>query len=130
MSKSWRHMFVRMRLKLKFGKISKSRSYARLQQIYREEDQKFDYYLVGTMFNNMTGEFYSGFYEEGIAAALKTAKKKLIARGGTSPRVIERASKLGFYGIAFNSYIWNGPSPYENFLKIIEGFKENNISFD
>lgn len=130
MSKKWRYIFVRMRLKLKFGKTSKSRSYSRLQQIYKKEEQNFDYYLIGTIFNNMTGEFYSGFYEEGIRAAMKASGKKLVARGGTSPKVIAKTADLGFYGIAFNSYLWNADSPYANFMNIIQEFKANNISFD
>jgi len=130
LSKKWRYTFVRLRLKLKFGKTSKSRSYSRLQQIYLEEDQNFDYYLLGTMFNNMTGEFYSGFYEDGVVAAIKNTDKRLVARGGTSPKVIEKAARLGFYGLAFNSYVWKGESPYENFLNIIKEYKVNNITFD
>src|SRR4051812_23918133 len=35
LSKSWRYFFVRLRLRLKFSKTSKSRSYSRLQQIYK-----------------------------------------------------------------------------------------------
>lgn len=130
MSKKWRYIFVRLRLKFRFGKTSKSRSYSRLQQIYKKEERDFDYYLIGTMFNNMTGDFYSGFYEDGIVAALKNTDKKLIARGGTSVKVISKTAKLGFYGIAFNSYIWNADSPYLNFMKVIEEFKVNNIPFD
>jgi thiamine-phosphate pyrophosphorylase len=130
MSKKWRYAFIRLRLKLKFGKTSKSRSYSRLQQIYKKEEQNFDYYLVGTMFNNMTGEFYSGFYEDGVLAAIKNSDKKLVARGGTSPKVISKTAQLGFYGIAFNSYIWNAVSPYTNFLKIIEEYKANKIPLE
>jgi len=130
LSKQWRYIFVRLRLRFRFGKTSKSRSYSRLQQIYKKEEQNFDYYLVGTMFNNMTGEFYSGFYEDGILAAVKNSGKKLVARGGTSPKVIPITAKLGFYGIAFNSYLWKADSPYDNFLKIIEELKANNIPLD
>ena len=115
---------------MKFSKTSKSRSYSRLQQIYKKEEQDFDYYLVGTMYNNMTGEFYSGFYEDGIMAAIRNSGKRLIARGGTSLKVIAKTAKFGFYGIAFNSYLWNSESPYGNFLKIIEEFKANNIGVD
>jgi thiamine-phosphate pyrophosphorylase len=130
MSKNWRNTLVRFRIKLRFGKISKSRSYTRLQQIYKTEDQTFDYYLVGTMFNNMTGDFYSGFYEDGILAAIKNTNKKLVARGGTSPKVLAKTAKLGFYGIAFSSYLWNATAPYDNFLKILEEFKQHNIDIE
>jgi thiamine-phosphate pyrophosphorylase len=127
LSKRWKYFFVRLRLKLKFGKISKSRSYSRLQQVYNKEEYVFDYILLGTMFNSFTGEFYSGFYEAGIKAALKNSGKRYVARGGTSPQIIAKAAELGFYGLAFNSYIWDNDSPYENFSKILEVYKENNI---
>lgn len=127
LSKHWRYFFVRLRLRLKFAKTSKSRSYSRLQQIYKKEEQNFDYYLVGTMYNNMTGELYSGFYDEGIIAALKNSGKKLVARGGTSARVIAKTAGYGFYGIAFNSSIWNSDAPYDNFMKLMEEFKAQNI---
>lgn len=127
LSKKWNYFFVRLRLKMKFDRISKSRSYSRLQQIYNKEDQNFDYYLIGTMYNNMTGEFYSGFYEAGITAAIRNCNKKLTARGGTSPAVIAKTANYGFSGIAFNSYVWKGNSPFENFMKILAEFKTHNI---
>jgi thiamine-phosphate pyrophosphorylase len=127
LSKKWKYFFIRQRLKLKFGKVSKSRSYSRLQQVYNKEEYVFDYILIGTMFNSITAELYSGFYEAGVKAALKNCGKKLVARGGTSPTVIPMAANLGFYGLAFNSYLWDNPSPYENFMKILEVYKENNL---
>lgn len=130
LTKNWKYFFVRLRLKLRFDRTSKSRSYSRLQQIYKKEEQDFDYYLIGTMYNNMTGEFYSGFYEDGITAALRNSGKKLVARGGTSPAVIAKTAKYGFYGIAFNSYLWNADLPYGNFMKILEEFRAQNIPLD
>jgi thiamine-phosphate pyrophosphorylase len=130
LSKHWRYFFVRLRLRLRFSRTSKSRSYSRLQQIYKKEEQDFDYYLVGTMYNNMTGEFYSGFYEDGISAAIRNSGKRLVARGGTSPAVVAKTARYGFYGIAFNSYLWGADLPYSNFMKILEEFKVNNIPID
>lgn len=126
----WKYLFTRLRLKLKIGQTSKSRSYSRLQQVYAEEEQHFDYYFLGTIFNNMTGELYSGFYEDGVIAVNKNSNKQLIARGGTFPATISKALKYGFYGIAFNSYIWNAEMPYENFLKILAEFKNQNIELE
>ena len=40
LSKKWKYFFVRQRLKLKFSKVSKSRSYSRLQQVYNKEETK------------------------------------------------------------------------------------------
>jgi thiamine monophosphate synthase len=130
LSKHWQYFFVRLRLKLKFGKTSKSRSYSRLRQIYLVEDQDFDYYLIGTMYHSMTGDLYSGFYEDGIVAAIKNGKKKLIARGGTSVNVIEKTHKYGFSGIAFGSFIWESEAPHDTFLKILDEFKAHNIALE
>ncbi len=127
LEKNWRYWFISTRLKMRFSRTSKSRSYSRLQQVYHHEEQDYDYFLIGTMFNNMTGELYSGFFEEGVIAANKNSGKKLIARGGTSPSSIAKAHRYGFSGIAFNSFLWNGESPYENFLKLLEEFKRNEI---
>jgi thiamine-phosphate pyrophosphorylase len=130
LSKNWRYWLIRLRLRLKFGQTSKSRSYSRLQQVYSIEDQTFDYFLIGTMFNNMTGALYSGFYEEGVVAANKNSGKKLVARGGTTPASVVRAKDYGFYGIAFNSFLWNAEMPYDNFLSILAEFKAHNIELE
>lgn len=130
LSTNWKYWLTRTRLKLKFGQTSKSRSYSRLQQVYNIEEQNFDYFLIGTMFNSMTGDLYSGFYEDGIVAANKNSGKNLVARGGTTPGVITKAVRLGFHGVAFNSYLWNADMPYENFLKVLEEFKKHNIELE
>ena len=128
--KKWKYWFVRQRIKLKFGALSKSRSYSRLQQVYDKEDYNFNYFLLGTIFNSLSHGFYNGFYQEGVVSAIKTAKKKFVARGGTTPEVITKANDLGFYGIAFNSFIWNAEQPYINFMKVIKTFEENNIPIE
>src|SRR6478736_3471078 len=124
LSKSWKYWFTRLRLKLQFKHISKSRSYARLQQAYTTEEQSFDYFLLGTLYNNMNGGLYSGFYEEGVIAANKNSGKKLVARGGTTIDSIKKSLQYGFYGVAFNSNLWNVDMPYENFMKILAEFKK------
>ena len=129
-SRNWRYWLIRTRLRLKFKHTSKSRSYTKLQQVYNVEQHEFDYVMLGTMFNNMTGELYSGYYEDGVLAANKNSGKKLVARGGTGLSSVARAIKYGFYGIAFNSYIWNADLPYENFLKVLNEFKANGIELE
>jgi thiamine-phosphate pyrophosphorylase len=130
LAKKWKYAFTRFRLRMKYGGLTKSRSYSRLQQVYNPEAETYTYYFLGTVFNNMTGELYSGYYEEGVVAANKNCGKKLIARGGTAPRVIERAKQFGFYGIAFNSYIWNAEAPFEHFRHIIAEFKKLGIEIE
>lgn len=124
---TWRYWFIKARLRMRFSRCSKSRSYTRLQQAYNKEEEHFDYFLLGTVFNNMTGELYSGFYEDGLIAANKNSGKKLVARGGTSPKVIERAVSLGFWGISFNSFIWSAEHPFESFQAILKEFRRLNL---
>jgi thiamine-phosphate pyrophosphorylase len=130
LNKKWKYWFVRQKLKLKLGQLTKSRSYTRLQQVYNNEEHAFTYFLLGTMFNSLTGSFYSGFYEEGIVAAIKNTKKKFVARGGTTPESVKKANDLGFYGIAFNSYIWDSANPYNNFMKVLEAFKAGCVELE
>ncbi len=130
LSRKWKYLFVRLRLKMQFGKTSKSRSYSKLQQVYQKEEQSFNYFLLGTLFNNMTGALYSGFYEDGVIAANKNSGKDLIARGGTTIKSIAKARQFGFKGIAFNSYIWNSGAPTQAFLKVLEEFKRLEIEVE
>lgn len=130
LSNSWKYWYTRLRLKLRLKHISKSRSYARLQQVYNTEEQAFDYYLLGTMYSNMTGELYSGFYEDGVVAANKNSGKKLVARGGTTLDSVLKSHQYGFYGIAFNSFLWNVEMPYEVFTQILAEFKKHNIELE
>jgi len=130
LKKKWRYWLLRQRLKLKFGVLTKSRSYSRLQQVYNSEEHHFDYFFLGTIYNSLTGGFYSGFYEEGIIAAIKNTNKKFVARGGTTPELVKKTKELGFYGIAFNSYLWDAENPYTNFLKVLEAFKTSGIEVE
>ena len=87
---------LRQRLRLKFGKLIKTRSYRALTQVYNQEQYNFDYFLLGTMFNSITGGLYNGYYEEGIKAAAKNGSKIIVGRGGTSDKCIPLAKELGF----------------------------------
>lgn len=130
LKKKWKYWFIRQRLKLRLAQICKSRSYTKLQQVYNTEDYQFTYFLLGTMFNSLTGGFYSGFYEDGVTAAIKNTNKKFVARGGTTPASVKKVNALGFYGIAFNSYIWDAENPYTNFLNILEAFKADGVELE
>jgi len=130
LNKKWKYFFTRLRLRIKFGKLYKTRSYKRLSNIHDKEQHDFDYFLMGTVYNNLTGELYGGFYEEALVAALKSTDKKIVARGGVTDKVIEKTMKYGFSGIAFGSYIWDSENPCEQFLKIIRRFNELNIKIE
>ncbi|HQQ93015.1 MAG TPA: thiamine phosphate synthase [Bacteroidia bacterium] len=127
LSRHWKYFFVRLRLKMRFEDTSKSRSYSRLQQVYHKEERNYSYYLLGTMFNRMTGDLYSGYYEEGVRAANANSAKNLVARGGCILSSVQKAHQYGFYGIAFNSFLWSFERPYERFLAIVEEFRTQHI---
>lgn len=122
--KKW--WFLR-KLRVKGKKIISSRSYHKLSEVYNTEEIKFNYYLLGTVFNSLTNTLYSGFYEHGITAAIKTSGKDFIARGGINESTIEKAWQLGFKGVAINSYIWKTENPFQKFVDVLDFCKKKNI---
>lgn len=130
LSKKWKYFFTRLRLRVKFGKLYKTRSYKRIANIHNNEERAFDYYLMGTVYNNLTGELYGGFYEEALISALKNSDKKIVARGGVTDKVIAKSYAFGFDGVALNSFIWESENPCEQFLKIVRLFNELKIEIE
>ncbi len=130
LDKKWKYWFLRQRLRLKFGKLIKTRSYRALSQIYNKEDYNFDYFLLGTLFNNITGSLYNGYYEEGVRAAAKNSAKMIVGRGGTTVKCLPLAKDLGLKGLVFNTYIWNSDAPYQQFLNLLQAFKANQIEVE
>lgn len=122
--KKW--WFLR-KLRVRNKKIISSRSYHKLSEVYNTEEIKFNYYLLGTVFNSLTNTLYSGFYEHGITAAVKSAGKDFIARGGINPITIEKAWQLGFKGAAINSYLWKAEDPFGKFVEVLDFCKEKGI---
>ena len=101
-----------------------------MHEIQLEEKVKTDYCFLGTMFNNISGELYSGFYKETILNANQKHNKKIIARGGINTKSIELASQLGFYGVALYGNLWKGTHPFEKYMEFINYCKEKNILLD
>lgn len=124
-----RWWFLR-KLRVKGKKIFSSRSYHKLSEVYNTEEIKFNCYLLGTVFNGLTNSFYSGFYEHGISAAIKTSGKDFIARGGINESTLEKAYQLGFKGVALNSIIWKSETPFEKFVEILDFCKKKGIPVD
>ena len=125
--KKW--WFLR-KLKASGKKVIFTRSYHKLSEVYNPEQLDFNYYLIGTIYNNITNEFYSGFYEQGVNAAIKTAKKQFVARGGINEVTIEKSYKYGFKGVALNSQIWKAEDPFKRFIAILEDCKTRAVPVD
>ncbi len=122
--RKWKYFFTRLRLRMTFGKLVKTRSYRRLNDIHKEEEYDFDYYFLGTIFNSLTGELYGGYYDEALRAGIKNTPKKLVARGGITDKTIEKAKNYGFYGIALGSFIWKSEDPCGQFFKILSKYRD------
>jgi len=118
------------KLKASGKKVSMTRSYHKLSEVYNQEELPFDYYLIGTIYNNITNEFYSGFYEQGINTMIKSSKKTFIARGGINEVTIEKTFKYGFKGAALNSQIWKAEDPFKRFLEILDDCKKRSVVID
>lgn len=110
--------------------LIKSISFRRLSELYLEQKVKTDYCFVGTMFHNVSGELYSGFYPETVEAALTKSGKKIYARGGINEKSVELAYKLGFHGIALYGHLWNSTAPFTKYIEFIRYCKEKNIPID
>lgn len=130
LEKKWKYWWLRQRLRLRFNKLIKTRSYRALTQVYNKEDYTFDYFLLGTMFHSLTGKLYSGYHEEGLTAAVKTGKKTIVGRGGTSEKCLALAKEIGLGGLVFNTYIWKADNPYLQFLDLLRLFKEHGIELE
>lgn len=110
--------------------LIKSISFRRLSDLYFDQKVKTDYCFVGTMFHNVSGELYSGFYPETVEAALTKSGKKIYARGGINEKSVELAYKLGFHGIALYGHLWNSTAPFTKYIEFIRYCKEKNIPID
>lgn len=110
--------------------LIKSISYKRIAELYEEQKVKTDYCFLGTMFHNVSGELYSGFYPETIKAAIQKSGKKIIARGGVNEKSVELAHQLGFYGVALYGHLWKSGNPFEKYIEFIRFCKEKNIPIE
>ena len=112
---------------LRKPRLVKSISFRRTTELYEPQRVKTDYCFLGTMFHNVSGELYSGFYPEAVEAAVQKTNIKIIARGGISEKSVESAYRFGFYGVALYGHIWKSTSPYTKYIDFIKFCKEKNI---
>ncbi len=110
--------------------LIKSISYKRIADLYGEQKVKTDYCFLGTMFHNVSGELYSGFYPETVRAAIQKSGRQIIARGGVNEKSVELAHQLGFYGVALYRHLWKSTSPFEKYIEFVRYCKDNNIPIE
>lgn len=117
-------------LDIKNPRLIKTMSYRRINDVYRKEKIDTTYCFIGTLFHNITGEMYSGFYEESVIAANKKSGKNLVARGGISEKSVELAHRLGFYGVALYGHLWKSPDPYARYIAFLKHCQQHNIPIE
>ena len=128
--KKWKLWFNTKFIYLRKPKLIKTISFKRLNELYLPQQVKTDYCFLGTMFHNVSGELYGGFYAETVEAAIKKSGVTVYARGGISEKSVELAYKLGFPGIALYGHIWKSSSPYNTYLEFLRYCKEKNIPIE
>ena len=127
LKKSFKNWWRKITLRIATKDFVKTTSHTKLITLYDEPEIKFDYVFLSPIFDSLTGRFQSGFYEDGIRAAINKSGKKIIARGGVDIKRIEKIQELGFHGMALNSCIWNSTEPIEEFTRILAKCRELNI---
>ena len=110
--------------------LIKTISFKRVAEVYLPQKVKTDYCFLGTMFHNVSGELYSGFYAETVEAAVKKSGMQVYARGGVNEKSIELAYQLGLHGVALYGYLWKSTSPYNKYIDLLKYCKEKNIPID
>jgi thiamine-phosphate pyrophosphorylase len=110
--------------------LIKSISFKRISDLYVDEKVETNYCFLGTMFHNLSGELYSGFYPETVIAAIAKSGKKIYARGGVNEKSVELAYTLGFHGIALYGHLWKSTSPFQKYIDFVRYCKLNNIPIE
>lgn len=114
-------------LHMKNESLTVSTSFHKLGHVYTNNKQ-FDYILLGTIFDQLTGKFNAGYNEHSLRAVIEKTNVPLVARGGTTAASIPVCADLGFHGIAFGSTIWNSPSPVQTWCAILDACRAQSIA--
>lgn len=110
--------------------LLKTISFKHIDDCYLKDNLKTNYCFLGTMFHNITGDLYSGFYPETIEAVIKKSGRQIYARGGVNINSVELAYKLGFHGVALYGYLWKHEKPFERYIEFVRYCKEKNIPIE
>jgi|LauGreDrversion4_2_1035121.scaffolds.fasta_scaffold23561_4 thiamine-phosphate pyrophosphorylase len=110
--------------------ILKTRSFTNLTSLYEKDEQVYEYVMLYPIFDSLTGNFQSGYHEQGIKNAIQKSNKKIVARGGVDSKKIEQIRELGFYGMVLNSNIWKSKEPLASFNEFMGKCKELNIQVE
>lgn len=130
LKKSFKNWWRKITLGIAKSDLIKTSSVTKLSSLYDEMEIPFDYIFISPVFDSLTGKFQSGFYEDGILAAIKKTGKNIIARGGVAYERLEKINEMGFHGFALGSCIWENEDPLREFLRITSRCRELNITVE
>ncbi|MCD6068877.1 MAG: thiamine monophosphate synthase [Bacteroidetes bacterium] len=128
--RSFKNWWRKITLGISKSDLIKTSSSTKLSSLYDDNEIEFDYVFLSPVFDSLTGKFQSGFYEDGIRAAINKSGKNIVARGGVDIRRLEKIKEIGFYGMALGSCIWESKEPLEEYLKIVSRCRELNIEIE
>jgi thiamine-phosphate pyrophosphorylase len=129
--RKWRTWFILKLIKIKNPEIIITTSYSTIGQILeKKQDYEYSYIFLSPIFDNFNSKFQGGFTEYSLKSALQKSDLKIIARGGVDINTIEKASEIGFNGLAFYSSIWKKKNPVEEFNSIVEKYQELKIPIE
>jgi thiamine-phosphate pyrophosphorylase len=114
----------RKRAASKTQNLIKTTSCKKTIDLYKEREINFDYVFLMPVFDRMTSNYQSGYYEEGIKTAIKNSNKKIVVLGGVNLIRAKQIIELGFYGMGLSSCLWENESPVEEYCKIVHQCKE------
>ncbi len=114
-----RNWFRLRMIKMRHPGVIVTTSFHKLSGIY-QNNKKYDYVLLGTIFDALSEKFNAGYNEHSLRAAIAKSCTPIIARGGTNSGNVKTCFELGFSGMIFYSGIWKKEKPLEEFCKIVE----------
>lgn len=126
LKKRFRTWFRLQMLRMKKPSLTVSTSFHKIGHVY-ENKRKFSYVFLGTIFDHVSEKFNVGYSEHSLRSVIQKSNSPLIARGGTTADHIQICKSLGFYGIVFNTAVWNEENPIEAFCDLLNRTRELNI---
>ncbi|MCW3085065.1 MAG: thiamine phosphate synthase [Bacteroidetes bacterium] len=127
----WRTWLTLKLISFKNPDLIITTSYNTIGQILtKKQDYNYGYAFLSPIFDNFNSKFQGGFTEHSLKSALQKATIQVVARGGIDIDTIENAHRIGFYGIAFYTSLWEKQDPVATFNKVVEKFQELGISIE
>ena len=106
-------------------------SFNNIGQLFEKEHRhNYDYVFLSPIFDSLNSKFQGGFTEHSLKSAIQKTSFEVIARGGVDITSVDKASLIGFNGLAFYSAIWKKKDPLAEFNNIVEKFQELKIPIE